>query len=341
MSAAAIAQPGRVTLFVQTTRARVLPVMAAPVLIGTALAWDQQRAFSVGLFLLALLGALAAHLGANVINDVFDFKSGADQKAAEMAEQQAMEANAEFWKSGSEKRSGTLNAGGEQHTVPSGSITLLSGKVTLGQTWRLSITFFGIALACGLALTFLGRPWTLAFAIAGFLLAFFYVAPPIRLAYIGRGAGEVDIVLAFGVLPLVGAFYVQAGTVTWQVIAVSVAMGLYTMMVLYCHHFLHWRADRAAGKLSPVAALGPERAKTVAYVLLALVVAVVVVDSVVGALPWYGVVAALPVLLPWMALRKADGSLAGYFRLMGSMVNGSSLAGLVILIVVLVQGIVK
>jgi 1,4-dihydroxy-2-naphthoate octaprenyltransferase len=68
-------------LFLEVTRARTLPVMAAPVIIGSALAWQQGAPFQWGLFVLALVGALAAHLGANVINDVFDFGAGADQAA--------------------------------------------------------------------------------------------------------------------------------------------------------------------------------------------------------------------------------------------------------------------
>lgn len=315
MSAAVTSEPGRLAFFAQTTRARVLPVMIVPVLIGTALAWDQLQTFTIGFFVLALVGALAAHLGSNVINDVFDYQSGADQKAA------------------------TLDAGGEQQTIPTGSVNLLTGKLTLRQYWTLAGVLFAVALVCGLALT-IWRPWTLAFAVGGFLLAFFYVAPPVRLAYVGRGAGEVDIVLAFGVLPLVGAFYVQAGTVTWQAVAVSLAVGLYTMTVLYFHHFLHWRADRAVGKMSPVAALGEERGRVVGFVLLGLVALAIIVNGVVGALPWYAVIAAPTVLLPINALRQADGSLPGYFRVMANLMNGNLLAALILLASILVQGII-
>jgi 1,4-dihydroxy-2-naphthoate octaprenyltransferase len=316
MSAAVSAQPGRLAFFAQTTRAGALPVMVVPVVLGTALAWDQQRVFNIGFFLLAFVGALAAHLGANVINDVFDFRSGADQAAA------------------------TQDSGGEQQTVPTGSVHLLSGKMTLRQYEVLTVILFAVGLVCGVVLT-IWRPWTLAFAVAGFLLAFFYVAPPVRLAYIGRGAGELDIVLAFGVLPLVGAFYVQAGTVTWQAVAVSIPVGLYTMMVLYFHHFLHWRADRAVGKMSPVAALGETRARGVGFALLVLVGAAILIDSLIGALPWYAAFAALTVALPMLALRRADGSLPGYFAMMARLMNGNLLAALIMLAAMIVQGIVR
>ena len=73
----------RVQLFLQVTRARTLPVMAIPVIIGSVLAWQQGAPFLWGFFVLAFIGAMAAHLGANVINDVFDFGAGTDQAAQE------------------------------------------------------------------------------------------------------------------------------------------------------------------------------------------------------------------------------------------------------------------
>jgi 1,4-dihydroxy-2-naphthoate octaprenyltransferase len=204
-------------LFLAATRARTLPVMIAPVVIGATLAWQQGLPFSWGLCALTLAGALAAHLGANVVNDVFDFGEGTDQAAHEIMPQ------------------GT--------TLPTGSQLLLNGRLSLKAYRGLSLACFTVALLCGLVLSFY-RPWTLAFAIVGFLLAFFYVAPPLRLAYIGRGLGEIAILISFGMLPLVGSFYVQAGTVTSVALLASLPIGLYTMAVLYFHHFLHWRAPR-------------------------------------------------------------------------------------------------
>src|SRR5947207_9717332 len=81
----------KLQLFLQTTRARTLPVMIAPVVIGAVLAWQQGFHFQWGLFVLTLIGALAAHLGANVINDVFDFGAGADQAAQDRSEEHTSE----------------------------------------------------------------------------------------------------------------------------------------------------------------------------------------------------------------------------------------------------------
>ena len=167
----------RVQLFGEVTRARTLPVMVVPVVLGAVLAWQQGSPFLWGLFALTFVGALAAHLGANLVNDIFDFGQGADQAAQ------------------------ALMPGGT--TMTTGSPLLLNGQLSL-KTYRwLAVSCFILALLCGVILS-LFRPWVLLFAILGFLLAFFYVAPPLRLAYIGRGLGEVDIFFSFGFLPQIG-----------------------------------------------------------------------------------------------------------------------------------------
>src|SRR2546426_2533687 len=249
----------------QATRARTLPVMLAPVLIGSVLAWQQGTPFQWGLFILALLGALAAHLGANVVNDVFDFAEGTDQTAQKMVP--------------------------EGTTLVTGSQALIRGQLSLGIYRRLAIALFALALVCGIVLTFF-RPWALAFGVAGFLLAFFYVAPPLRLAYVGRGLGELDILISFGILPLVGSYYVQAGNITLVALLASLPVGLYTTVVLYFHHFLHWRADQEVGKNTPIVALGERRARIVGGILLLCIGLTIFLDALLKVFPWYSIIAA-------------------------------------------------
>ena len=298
-------------LLLSVTRARTLPVMLAPVVIGAALAWQEGAAFSWGLFLLTLVGALAAHLAANVTNDVFDFGEGTDQEAQKLV--------------------------AEGTTLATGSQALMSGKYSLKAYRGLAIGLFALALVCGLILTVF-RPWSIAFGVAGFLLAFFYVAPPLRLAYIGRGLGEVDILISFGILPLVGAYYVQAGQVTPNALLVSLPIGLYTTAVLYFHHFLHWRADAAVGKITPVVALQERNARIAGGILLALIALTIVIDAILNVLPWYSVIAALTVIPVYMALYHATGSLKNYLKLMAANMNGNLLAALLILAALVLRG---
>jgi 1,4-dihydroxy-2-naphthoate octaprenyltransferase len=301
----------QLNLLLQATRARTLPVMLVPVLIGSVLAWQQGTPFKWGLFALALLGSLAAHLGANVVNDVFDFAEGTDQAAQQLAP--------------------------EGTTLATGSQALLSGKLSLKAFRGLALGLFALALLCGIVLTIF-RPWAIVLGIAGFLLAFFYVAPPLRLAYVGRGIGELDILISFGVLPLVGSYYIQTGNVTLSALLASLPVGLYTMAVLYFHHFLHWRADAEVRKLTPVVALGERRARIVGAILLSLIASAILFDALVNVYPWYSFVAVLTLIPVLNSLRQAKGDLKGYLRLMATNLNGSLQSALVILVALLVRG---
>src|SRR6202022_2965019 len=275
----------KLQLFLRTTRARTLPVMIFPVVIGAVLAWQQGSTFQWGLFALALIGALAAHLGANVVNDVFDFGAGADQAARDIAPQ------------------------GE--TVVTGSQFLLNSQLSIKTYRLLAVGCFAAALLCGIILSFF-RPFALVFGALCFLLAFFYVAPPLRLAYVGRGLGELDILISFGILPLVGAYYVQTGKVTLSALLASLPIGLYTTAVLYFHHFLHWRADKIVGKITPVVALGEMGARIVGAILLFLIALTVFIDALLSVFPWYTVIAAFTIIPVLLALRQANGDLKHY-----------------------------
>lgn len=301
----------RFQLFLQATRARTLPVMIAPVVIGSVLAWEQDGHFQWGLFVLALVGALAAHLGANVTNDVFDFAEGADQAAYAIMP--------------------------EGKTLTTGSQFLLNGRLSLRAYRGLAIGCFAVALLCGIVLTIF-RPWALAFGVAGFLLAYFYVAPPLRLAYIGRGLGEVDILISFGILPLVGSYYVQTGTITLSALLASLPIGLFTTAVLYFHHFLHWRADKTVGKITPVVALGENGARVVGAILLFLIALTVFIDALVSVFPWYSIIAAFTIILVLIALRQANGDLKQYLKLMTANFNADLQLALLIIASLLVRG---
>jgi 1,4-dihydroxy-2-naphthoate octaprenyltransferase len=303
----------RLKLLFQVTRARTLPVMLSPVVIGAVLAWQEGATFQWGLFLLTLIGALAAHLAANVTNDMFDFAEGTDQAAQKLVT--------------------------EGTTLATGSQALMSGKFSLKAYRGLAVALFALALICGLILTFF-RPWAIVFGIAGFLLAFFYVAPPLRLAYVGRGLGELDILISFGILPLVGSYYVQAGQVTMSALLASLPIGLYTTAVLYFHHFLHWRADEEVGKITPVVALGERNARIASGVLLVLIALTIVLDAILKVFPWYSAIAALTVIPVFVALYHATGSLKNYLKLMATNLSANLQAALLILVALLLSGFV-
>ena len=107
----------------------------------------------------------------------------------------------------------------------------------------------------------------LAFGGVGAFFGFFYSTPPIRL--VKRGIGEFVIGAIFGVLMVVGSFYVQVQTpiaLTWPLVipfeqfrrgrGLHGSGARYVQLVLYINEFPDYIADRDANKRTFVVRLG-------------------------------------------------------------------------------------
>jgi 1,4-dihydroxy-2-naphthoate octaprenyltransferase len=173
------------------------------------------------------------------MNDIFDFPADADHAARAMPD-----------------------------AVLTGSGALLDGKLSPRGAWIVAGALILGAVLSAAVLT-PGRPLVPLFAAAGLLLSLCYQAPPLRASYRGYGLGELCIFAVFGPLPVLGSFYVQTGQLGASALLLGAVFGVGAALVLYCHHFLHWRADRLAGKRSPVAALGPAHAAWLGIVIVA------------------------------------------------------------------------
>ncbi len=298
-------------LLVRATRAKVLPVMLAPVAVGAALGWERSGYFSAGWFALTLIGAAAMHLGANVVNDVYDEESGAENIARR-----------------------------DHESVATGSGVLGAGVMSRRRLMRLAGTLFGVALTCGVALAIGRGPHVLWLGAAGFVLAWQYVAPPIRYGYIGRGLGEAGIFAAFGVLPVAGSYYVQAGRIDVPALWGSVVPGLLTTLVLFHHHFLHWRADREAKKMTPVAVLGPQVSLAISRIAVTLFVVVLALQSLVFGLWAPGALVAAAMAAPIVVAQSRAAEEPGneaYVRLLGSSLGASVLTACVLVASIMVR----
>lgn len=301
--------------FTAVTRANVVPVMAMPVSIGAALAWKREGVFRPLPFALTLVGAVAAHLAANVTNDIFDFRSGADERAIAMAAE------------------GTLD-------TSSGALT--GGILSERQANLVAAGLWGTALLCGLGLTTTSGPAVLGLAAAGFGLGTLYVAPPLAYGYIGHGLGEAGILASFGLLPTLGSYYTQTGRLGWAPIMAALPPGLFTTDVLLNHHFFHWRSDKAAGKMTPVAMLGEERAAKLSRAIVLAACASVLAGIRAKVYPitaLAGLAAAPPVLEKLGAVGKGNKGPAFYGEMMDRTVRASSRMGLYLLGSLILSGL--
>jgi 1,4-dihydroxy-2-naphthoate octaprenyltransferase len=219
-------------------RAPFLIASVIPATLGIVLAYEQVGAFDGQLAALTLVGIAFMHLSNSVMNDNFDFRSGADPAV--------------------------------EHKNPfaGGSRVLLAGRLSLRAHLALGLALLALGTAIGIVLvlklggldTQAGRLLLLIGAI-GFGTNVFYVGPPLRLAH--RGVGEVAVGLSFGPLIVLGAYVVQAGSISLAAVLLSLSMGCLITGILWINEFPDVPSDLKAGKRTLMARLGTERAERV------------------------------------------------------------------------------
>ena len=218
-------KPNKLKLYLIEMRAPFFTATVIPVALGAAVAWARQGEFHLGYLLLTLLGGVLLHAGINVSNDYFDHVSGND------------EANVEF----------VSPFTGGSRMIQEG---LLSPKEVLVE----SLLLLGGGCLIGVILFWLRGPWVLVLGLIGVISGFFYTAPPLRL--VSRGFGELFIGLDFGILMVLGSYYVQAQSLSWEPAVAAIPVALLISAVLYINEFQDCAADVAAGKNHWVARLG-------------------------------------------------------------------------------------
>lgn len=304
----------KLKIWMKASRARVLPVMIIPVVLGGvgAFAWD--GVFHPVLFVVTLIGAACTHLFSNMINDLWDYRNGVDVAAKETAA--AISTNSGFLASGrmSEKTFGIA-------------------------TW----TLLGIALVCGITVSAYSGWWPLGIGALGALIAYFYVAPPLKFGYRGKGYSEIAILLSFGILPVMGTYYVQLETFGYKPLLLSLPIGLLTTLILFNHHFLHWQADRASGKRTLVVVWGEKKAIAFSRFLAVLAYLSLIACVAANVLPWYALIA----LLTAVKLFRVYGTLEdhndsrAYLPLMGAALQASVRCGALMALALLIEGLLR
>jgi 1,4-dihydroxy-2-naphthoate octaprenyltransferase len=204
-----------------------LTVTVGAVFLGTAFAlWNSGR-FDLIHFLLALFGACFMHIACNVANDYFDHKSGND----------------------------AVNITG-MTPFSGGSRMILEGFVKPEKALAVSFFFAFLGAAAGLYLNFaVEGNVVLIIGITALFLVYGYNGFPLYL--VNKGLGEIGIFLAWGPLMVVGAYYVQTGSLAsiWPFV-VSIPSGILTTLVLLINEFADKEADASVGRKTWVILFG-------------------------------------------------------------------------------------
>lgn len=202
------------------TRPKTLPAAISPVLAGCAVAWS-EGGFELAAALAAFAVALLLQIGANLANDVADFRRGAD----------------------TQDRLGPLRVtqGG---LIPPRQIVVATAAVLLA------------AAVPGLYLVWRGGPVLAVLGLLAIAAAVTYTAGPKPFGYLGLG--EFFVFVFFGPVAVAGTAFVMTQHVTRLALLVSIAMGCLVTAILVVNNLRDIDTDRVAGKRTLAVRIGRE-----------------------------------------------------------------------------------
>lgn len=199
-----------------------------------------------------VLGIFAVEAAKNASGEIFDWDSGADQGVR----------------------------ADERSPFSGGKRVIVDGLLTRRQTALVAAAFYLVAVAAGLLIVVEREPAVLWVGMVGMALAFFYHAPPFKLAY--RGLGELAVAVSYGPVIAAGTYLVQRHAISAAVLWTSLPLALGTGAFLWINEFPDARADAAAGKRTLVVRLGRRRAAAGFAVVLAAAYAALLLLPGVG-----------------------------------------------------------
>ena len=221
----------RARAWLHAARVPTLAAAVVPVAVGSALATRDQH-FRLGPALAALWGAIFIQIGTNLVNDLGDFRRGADTKVR-LGPPRAL---AMGWLTEPEIRAGIVvsflcaTAAGIYLAAAAGWIVVLIGLLSIAA---------GVAYTAG--------PWPLAY----------------------HGLGEIFVFLFFGIIAVCGTYYVEARTLSADAMLASIPVGALSTAILVVNNVRDLEGDREAGKLTVAVRLGRRGARAEYLGLLA------------------------------------------------------------------------
>ncbi len=280
-------------------RPKTLSATIAPVVVGTALAFAAD-AHHIPTAIAALSAALLIQIGANLSNDLFDFRRGAD----------------------------SVDRLGPTRAVQAGLLT--PRAVALG-----ALAAFALAALIGTYLVYVGGQPILLLGVAAILSGVAYTAGPIPLAYVGLG--DLFVMIFFGVAAVAGTFYVQVEASTIALASslalrfmpialwLGVAVGALAVAILVVNNLRDVETDSAAGKRTLAVRMGARLTRQYFATLVGVAFAIPVALALLPVLPEHVTTSGPSRLVMLLLVLGATPLAAGVIRRVSSGASGRDL----------------
>jgi 1,4-dihydroxy-2-naphthoate octaprenyltransferase len=202
-----------------------LPASTMPVIFGSVLASIiGDVPLDWPLFLSTLLGMAMLHAGANLLNDVWDYKKGIDRQ------------------------------------VNPASGAVIRKWISLREASIAGWLFLSIGSSLGLFIfTRVGLP-ILWLGLVGVAMGIFYTWGPLPLKY--NALGDLAVFLTFGILGALGSWMVQTGAFAWVPMIWTVPMSLLVVGILHANNWRDIRYDKNGGIRTIAGLLGDRRSQS-------------------------------------------------------------------------------
>jgi len=216
----------QLNLWIAGARPRTLPAAIAPVLVGTAIRFqDLHSARKINWVnaLLALTVSLCQQIAVNYANDYSDGIKGTD-----------------------ENRVGPLRLVG-------------SGTFSASAVKRAALFAFGLGSTAGLLLSLRTSLWLILVGALAILAAWFYTGGERPYGY--RGFGEVSVFIFFGLVATMGSYFAQAERINSASLFMGISMGLLSCALLAVNNLRDLPKDALVGKKTLAVRLGDSAAR--------------------------------------------------------------------------------
>ncbi|PKH01628.1 1,4-dihydroxy-2-naphthoate octaprenyltransferase [Psychromonas sp. MB-3u-54] len=219
----------KVSVWLSELRLRTLPLAAASIILGAGLAIHAQI-FDLLIFSLSLITALLLQILSNLANDYGDAISGVDNG----------------------KRVGPLRA------MQSGAISRKSLKIAILLTTFL-VSVSGMTLLV-VALGSNSTSWVvfLVLGLLAIVAAITYTMGKLHYGY--RAMGDLAVFLFFGLVGVVGSYYLYGLTFSWSLLLPATSVGLLSAAVLNINNMRDMYTDKEANKTTLVVLWGRRNA---------------------------------------------------------------------------------
>ena len=266
--------------FFHATRPKFFPASVLPVVTGTAFGAYVAGAFDAYVFTLALIATVCVHAASNVLNDVGDEGIGTDQ----------------------------IN---DQRIYPytGGSRFIQMGILSESRMAQLGVGLLGFAALLGLLLFIERGPAVLLFGLAGIALGVLYSLGPVKLSSLG--IGETAVAVAFGVLPVTGAAWLQGASIDTALVLFSLPVSAWVGAILLINEVPDIEADGGTGKNTLPVRLGLAGTSRLYFVLQSSAAIVIIYMTLQQMLPVLAPLVPVGLLvLAWRAAAAIRGGIS-------------------------------